>query len=214
MEKGNEAAGGAATVQQANPGAGAAAGSGTRTDPGTGTGTEPAPASGQRSGGGQAADQKMDPEVFQREDGTPMTPDELRSMADRGDAYADGLQERVNELGAEGAQDSQWAQDLEQTITSTREQIAAQRAEADRLEQSGSSSDAGQRSGGEASETQQREMPSGSITHPDGTRTEIERFPDGTFRESTVDADGNVLSDRTVERLPGDYARREFRDEG
>ncbi len=134
---------------------------------------------------GQRAEAWGESSLFKRDDGSPMTPKELREAADDAEAFAAG----VDNNRSTGDQDPSYLAEGQRTIDRYRRQAAAFRQEADRLVAA------------------LPELPSGSISNPDGTTTKIERLHDGTRRETTLDADGNVTSSDVVERLPGDWAR-------
>ena len=193
-------------VQQAGGGTGTAAGSGagagTTARPGTGTETELPPPQGRAGGGGgQQADQKNE-RLFTHPDGSRLTPDELREEAAADRTHADGLQNRLDADRA--GLDADEIADGQARIDHFREQADVMGAEASRLDQA--QFDA---------EMSEPERPSGSITNPDGTSTEIERLPDGTSRETTFDSEGNEISSRRFERMPGQsWARNEPTDKG
>ncbi len=133
---------------------------------------------------------------FTRTDGSLMTPDELREAAANEVAFAHGVENnrtRAMDVG----EDPERLADLKGMADRARTRAGAMRQEAERLEQ-----------------IPEPALPSGSITNPDGTQTEMERLPDGTRRETTLDSQGNVVSTRIVERLPGDYVVNEPSDEG
>jgi len=125
------------------------------------------------------------------------TPEELREEAASDVAFAHGAENSRKAAIEAGEQNPEILADLEGMADRARKRAAALRQEAERLEQ-----------------VPEVELPSGSITNPDGTRTEMERLPDGTRRETRLDSQGNVLSTRVVEQLPGDWARSEHTDEG
>jgi len=155
-------------------------------------GSEAGPGAGSSAGVGTA---EVGP--FTRPDGSPMTPEELREEAASDVAFAHGAENSRKAAIEAGEQNPEILADLEGMADRARKRAAALRQEAERLEQ-----------------VPEVELPSGSITNPDGTRTEMERLPDGTRRETRLDSQGNVLSTRVVEQLPGDWARSEHTDEG
>jgi hypothetical protein len=185
------------TGQQAGGGttpAGAAPAGGTTADPGTGTGTAPAPAAG--GGGGQQADQRGPGATQER----PPTAEQLREEAEELQSFADGMRNNLEQARGSGA-DPREVADRQERIDYYDSEAASRRSQADSLE--------------EAAETAEYErlakLPSGSITNPDGTTTEIQRTSDESFRETRYDRDGNVINEREVVRPKGyqDFARME-----
>jgi hypothetical protein len=183
VEKGNEAAAGPGTVQQAT-GQPAAGGAGTATDPGTGTGTgkgtQPTSSTGQPSGG-QQADQSG-PASGTREPGSHMHDWSDQDLAEHVENYENAARIARERIDAElaGSSNPEELDHLRDTEDRARRQVQLAQQQLHNREMA-------RPSGGESAPPEAPAGPSGEVQHPGGARTGVDEQGRG-YQE---DAEGN-----------------------